>query len=267
VRYFWIALFAAVPLASIALFLWAPGAGRGFWMPESITKSADEIDSLFFLILGITGVVFILVQIVFVYFLWKYGGEEKGKGTFTHGNHTLETVWTIVPAAILAFLAFYQFGAWKDMKFRDSAPGSRIHARVLGGQFEWRVRYPFPDVQSDQYTANEDLWRGGELERVNELHTWVGNPTLLRIQSRDVLHSFFIPAARLKQDLVPGMEKQVMWFTPEKAGEYEIACAELCGWGHYKMKGLLTVHESKEQFDAWFRAALEAQNVSQAETN
>jgi cytochrome c oxidase subunit 2 len=262
----WVLLFATVPIFSIGMFFWAAGAPRGHWLPENITPAGKEIDHLFWVILGITGVTFVIVQVALLYFMWKYGGkDDPGKGKFTHGNHKLETVWTIIPAAILAFIAFYQFGAWQDIKFLNKAPATTIHARVLGGQFEWRMRYPHRDVVSDLSTSNEELWRGGELEMVNELHAWKNQPVLLRIQSRDVLHSFYIPATRIKQDLVPGMEKQVMWFTPTESGEYEIACAELCGWGHYKMKGKFVVHENEAEFNDWYARAMAAQNADQTD--
>lgn len=260
---FWVLLFALVPVGAVGLYFWAKSSGlTAVWLPDNISTIGKDIDHLIWLIYGITGVVFLLVNAIFVYVLWKYGAAKpEGKATYTHGNNRLETIWTIIPAAILAFIAFYQFGTWQEAKFRSDAPNNQIHARVLGGQFEWRVRYPWADTPSDKNTPSDELWTGGELEQTNELHVIMGEPTLLRIQSRDVLHSFFIPATRMKQDLMPGMNKQVMWFTLDKAGEYEIACAELCGWGHYKMKGKLIVHETRDDYEDWFEAALAAQRA------
>jgi len=262
-RKFWILLFALVPVAVLGLFLWAP-AHKGLWFPDNIAPIGHEIDGLFYLILWITGIVFFLVNACLVWFLWKYGRKDlPGKSVYSHGNHRLEIAWTIVPAIILTFLVFYQFSTWKKAKFLDYAPESDIHAEVLAGQFEWRIRYPFPETHAKRNDEEVRLWKGGELEMVNELHVVKDQPTLLRIRSRDVIHSFFIPEARLKQDVMPGFEKEAMWFSIEKAGTYEFACAELCGWGHYKMKGHLIVHETQADYEAWYQQALAAQHADQ----
>ncbi|KAA3606111.1 MAG: cytochrome c oxidase subunit II [Planctomycetota bacterium] len=260
---FWIALFATVPIMAIAFFLIGMSKGNGLWLPVNITSIGEEIDHLFWVILALTGVTFFGVEAVFIWFLIKYGGDKNpGKGIYSHGNPKLETIWTIIPAGILVFLALYQYDTWKDAKFKVNAPSQDqpVHARVTGGQFEWRLTYPGADGQLD--TADD-------LEQVNVLHVVKNEPTRLQLRSRDVLHSFFIPAARLKQDLVPGMPNQQMWFTvihtdddPSQADVHEIACAELCGWGHYKMRGFLKVHETREQFEAWFQDALAKQNAT-----
>ncbi len=259
-RYFWIALFAIVPLAVVACFLYAAAHGDGLWFPENVSSIGREIDRLFWLIFAITGAIFLGVQLVFLYFLWKYGRREDPgrRPVFTHGNQRLETVWTIVPAGILFFLAIFQLDTWKRAKFTTMAPDAPLHARVTAGQFEWRFRYPGADGRLDT---------PDDLEQVNILHVWKGQDVKLQLESRDVLHSLFIPAVRLKQDLVPGM-KQPYWFRvvttdddPSTPDVHEIACAELCGWGHYKMRGKLIVHETEEEFRRWFAEALRRQNA------
>ena len=107
-------------------------------------------------------------------------------------------------------------------------------------QFEWRFRYP----GEDGILGTKD-----DLFDVNELHVPVGEETLVSLKSMDVLHSFYLPNLRVKQDAVPGMKIPV-WFRAMKIGEYDIPCAELCGWGHYKMKGRLVV-QSRADFEKY----------------
>jgi cytochrome c oxidase subunit 2 len=120
---------------------------------------------------------------------------------------------------------------------------------VTGRQFEWRIRYAGGDgtlgTPDDIFTVN-DLWLP------------VDEKATIAIKSMDVLHSFFIPNVRVKHDVVPGM-KQYVWFTPVKTGTYDIVCAELCGWGHYKMKGRMTI-ASRSDYEAWLQKTAEEQN-------
>src|SRR5205085_1750534 len=117
-------------------------------------------------------------------------------------------------------------------------------------QFEWRLRYP----GEDGIIGTKD-----DVLDVNELHVPLGEETLVALKSMDVLHSFFLPNMRVKQDAVPGMKIPV-WFRPVREGEYDIPCAELCGWGHYKMKGRLTV-ESRQQYEKYLADLKMRQNA------
>ena len=105
-------------------------------------------------------------------------------------------------------------------------------------QFQWVMRYPGPDGK---------LHTADDLHIVNDLHFVKGKPALIYLKSSDVLHSFFLPQMRIKQDAVPGLTIPV-WFDSDTAGQYELVCAELCGWGHYKMKGNVTVHASQAEY-------------------
>ena len=122
-------------------------------------------------------------------------------------------------------------------------------ALVTGRQFEWRIQYAGPD----EVIGTED-----DLHVVNELHIPVNDKVILRIQSADVLHSFFLPNVRIKQDMVPGVQQHI-WFQTKKTGIFDIVCAELCGWGHYKMRGRLIV-ESEDDFNEWYASAVQEQN-------
>lgn len=246
---FWSLLFLAVPILGVAVFVSAMTADSGpfldHWFPEDISEHGYVIDNLFSTIMYLTGFIFVATGIALFWFLWKYDAAKNAEPVkYTHGSHTLEIVWSILPAATLLFIAIYQMNAWADAKLlrptdETGAPMAPL-AEVTGRQFEWRIRY----AGTDNVIGTED-----DIHTVNELHLPEGEEVVLQIKSMDVLHSFFLPNVRVKQDVVPGM-KQYVWFRPIKAGEYDIVCAELCGWGHYKMKGRMTV-ESPDRFRKW----------------
>jgi len=225
VNRFWSWLFLLVPIGGVATFVAAPRFN--IWLPRDISEHGHTIDSLFMFILYLTGAVFIVTQLVLFYFSWKYDDKSNQDPVkYSHGSHALEIVWTILPAVTLLFIAIVQMEAWASAKMQ--APDIKPMVEVTGRQFNWDFRYPGPD--GDLYT-NDDIVRTD-----GKLYLPVNEDVLLKITSADVLHSFFLPNLRVKQDVVPGME-QHMWFKAKEKGGYDIVCAELCGWGHYKMKG------------------------------
>ncbi|MEM9353381.1 MAG: cytochrome c oxidase subunit II [Planctomycetota bacterium] len=222
---FWSLLFLLVPIFGVATFVLA--GQYNIWLPRDVSTHGSTIDGLFMFILYLTGAVFIVTELVLFYFMWKYdGGKNKEKVQYSHGSHTLEVVWTIIPAVTLLFIAIYQMDAWASAKMR--APDVPIICEVTGRQFNWDFRYPGPD--GELYTVDDIVRTDGKL------YLPVDEEILLRITSADVLHSFFLPNLRMKQDVIPGMQ-QSMWFKATETGGFDIVCAELCGWGHYKMKG------------------------------
>jgi cytochrome c oxidase subunit 2 len=246
----WSLLFLAVPVLGVAVFAVAPAID--VWLPKDVSSHGKEIDSLFYFILALTGVVFIATELLLFWFLWKYDAAARGeqKATYLHGSHTLEVVWTIIPAVLLLFLAIYQMNAWADVKMRRPVMAPTVE--VVARQFEWRLRYPGRDGQ---------LGTPDDLFLVNDLHVPVDEDVLIQLKSMDVLHSFFLPNLRIKQDAVPGMKIPV-WFKATEIGQYDLVCAELCGWGHYKMKGRITI-ESREDFDAWLERKYLEQEATQ----
>ncbi|AGA30945.1 cytochrome c oxidase subunit II [Singulisphaera acidiphila] len=262
---YWSLLFALAAIFCIGAFVYAP-FNPDWWLPNSpsepyhtISTFGREIDSLFIIILVITGITFIGTQIALVWASFRFvdqtdaEGRPVRKATYFHGSQRLEVVWTIIPASILVFIALYQMGTWAAIKFRSSAPKVQALAEVTARQFQWVMRYPGPDGRLN--TADD-------LHLVNDLHFVKGKTALIYLKSSDVLHSFFLPQMRIKQDAVPGLNIPV-WFDSDRAGSYDLACAELCGWGHYKMRGNVTVHETQADFDDWMQRAIDAQNVSQ----
>ena len=214
-----------VPVGGVATFVAAPYFN--IWLPRDISEHGRTIDSLFMFILYLTGAVFIVTEMVLFWFSWKYDAQSNEEPVkFSHGSHALELVWTILPAVTLLFIAIYQMEAWAAAKM--DAPDIPITVEVTGRQFNWDFRYPGHD--GELYTEDDMVRTDGKL------YLPVNEEVLLKITSADVLHSFFLPNLRMKQDVVPGMD-QLMWFKGKKTGGYDIVCAELCGWGHYKMKG------------------------------
>jgi cytochrome c oxidase subunit 2 len=248
VNRFWALVFLTVPIFGVLTFVVAPYFN--IWFPKDISEHGRIIDQLFMFILWLTGILFIATEVALFYFAWKYDGRSNPEPVkFSHGSHTLEVVWTILPAVTLLFIAIYQMNAWADAKMRR--PDVPVTAEITGRQFNWDVRYPGPDGE---------LHTPDDLVRVDgDIHFPSGEEVLLIINSADVLHSLFLPNLRMKQDVVPGME-QYMWFKARETGRFDIVCAELCGWGHYRMKGRATF-EPRSEFDNWIKTKLDEQQT------
>jgi cytochrome c oxidase subunit 2 len=245
-------LFLAVPVLGVWTFVKADE--WGLWFPEIVSSYGQSIDTLFMVILWMVTVTFIGTEALLVWFVFRYSRKDSSRAVYSHGNHTLEMVWTAIPALLLIFIAFSQMEAWTTVKidFPDDGPYTveKPLMEVYASQFDWRVRYPDAQGNFDGVDV---------IEVPFEITVPMDTDVVFRLKSRDVLHSFFVPVFRLKQDAVPGMEIPV-WFRAEKAGEYDLICAELCGWGHYKMAGKIRVLP-KQDFDRWLadkRAALYA---------
>lgn len=261
----WSILFALVAIAVVAAFGYSY-FHPDWWLPNIagephhvVSTFGREIDSLYVIILLITGIVFIGTQIVLVWVMYRFVDERDAQGrpvrqaNYFHGSQRLEVVWTIIPAAILVFIALYQMGTWAEIKFRSAAPKVPPTAEITARQFQWVMRYPGPD---GRLNTRDDL------VLVDDLHFVKNKQTLIYLKSTDVLHSFFLPQLRIKQDAVPGLTIPV-WFDADRPGEYELVCAELCGWGHYKMRGHVTVHETEKEFQQWLDEQLREQNRDQ----
>jgi len=245
---FWSLLFLLVPILGVAVFVAAPYLNS--WLPVDVSEHGRRIDHLFMFILWLTGAVFIATEVVMFWFMWKYSDDSNPEPVkYMHGSHSLEVVWTVLPAATLLFIAIYQMDAWASNKLASNAPDMKPTVEVMGRQFEWRFRYPGPDG---------DLYTSDDIHDVNVLHLPVKEDVLIVLKSEDVLHSFFLPNLRVKQDSVPGMQIGV-WFKSLKEGSYDIVCAELCGWGHYKMKGQV-IFEPRTQFEAFLAQKYQEQN-------
>jgi len=210
------------------------------WLPENVSPYGKEVDFLFYLIYYVTGGVFILVAAAMIAFLVLYRHREGRRARYTHGNTTLEIVWTIVPALILVMLTLLSAPTWARIEMR--LPQTDLEIQVTAKQFNWLITYPGPDGKFG--TEDDKTFE-------NEVHVPVGKPVVLILKSRDVIHSFFVPNLRFKQDAVPGREIR-RWIEAIKPGKYEIPCAELCGFGHSGMRGWLYVH-TPEEYEKWVK--------------
>ncbi|WP_298865912.1 cytochrome c oxidase subunit II [uncultured Gimesia sp.] len=240
----WCLFFLFWPVAAVASCAMAPFVNWSF--PYDNAQAASNlgirIDGLFYLILIITAIVFIGTQAVLVYALWRSVNNREKRAMHIHGNHKLELIWSIIPGVILLFLSIYQMNIWADFRIKKYFPEAAVKAplaEVTARQFEWRFRYPAIGKKLQQKPQSDDLYS------VNELHVPFGKPVLIQLRSEDVQHSFFLPALRVKQDALPGLQIPV-WFEANKTGIYDLVCAELCGWGHYKMKAHVIVESDGE---------------------
>jgi cytochrome c oxidase subunit II len=211
-----------------------------WWLPPAASTFAGPIDTLFLAILIITGIACVLVEVGLVVFIVRYRARPGRKAFYTHGSTRAEVIWTAIPAVTMVALGLISNHYWVLMKDKKSVPPNAVQVGVHGKQFEWQVTYGGPDGAlgtSDDFTIR------------NQLHIVVNQPVAVLLTAEDVIHSFFVPEFRVKQDAVPGMNITA-WFEPTQTGEYEIGCAELCGMGHYKMRGRVFVHTADE-FNAW----------------
>jgi cytochrome c oxidase subunit 2 len=209
------------------------------WLPEDVSSYGAGIDSLFYFIYYITAAAFILVTVLMILFLFMYRHREGRRAVYTHGNTTLELVWTIIPALVFIGLGFASRSQWEAIKVH--MPDTDTVIQVTAKQFNWEILYPGPD---GKFNTEDDK------QIDNDVHVPVGKPIRVILKSRDVIHSFFLPNLRFKQDTVPGREINA-WFQANKPGKYEIPCAELCGFGHSGMKGWLYV-DSPEDYKKWY---------------
>jgi cytochrome c oxidase subunit 2 len=223
-------------------------------LPENVSTYGGEVDQLYLVILVITGLAFVITEAALVYFLWRFRarpGEER-RAIYLPGNQRLEVAWTVIPGLVLFGLAVYQYQTWSNIKIDLPEPDSAVQVMLRPEQFLWAVRYAGADGQ----LGTED-----DIEAPNNvIHVPVNEPVLLQLEAQDVIHSFFVPVLRLKQDALPGSTVPA-WFQATQTGEFEVACAELCGLGHYRMKATLVVEE-REAFDAWLAEQQAAQAPS-----
>lgn len=203
------------------------------------------------------------MQGLLLFAIIHYRKRRGVSASYFHGRPALEVAWAVIPAAILLWLAFASRDLWAKVRYQENFPANAQHVEVLAQQYAWNVRYPGADGRfgktdaagvSDQNPfgrVDGDPDGKDDMITLNEMHLVTGKPLRLTLRSRDVIHSFFVPEFRFKQDAIPGSAIDV-WFTPTRAGKYEIACAEFCGPAHYRMKGFLTVGTGQEHTE-WLK--------------
>ncbi len=249
---------AAVPLLAI---LYASRTQ----LPVVASQHGSGIDSMINYTLITVGVVFIVAHWVFAYFVWRFSRQERVTSRMV--SRKAEWRWALIPVIVMILVAeggvlVIGMPVWREL-YGAMESDNVLTVEVTAEQFAWNVRYPGKDgvfgktspalieqavnplgVDATDRNAKDDLYLGPELKIP------VNTPVRILLRSKDVLHSFFLPHQRIKQDAVPGMVVEVR-FVPTEVGEFEIACTELCGLGHYKMRGILTVM-AQEDFQRWY---------------
>ena len=245
---------------AFAVFLWVM-TGLSVWMfvngkwwfPPSISEHGPAYDQQFILTMVVVGVAFVAAQAALGYAVWRF--RDTGEGTravYSHGNNRMEIIWTGVTAAIFITVALLGQRVWWNLHM-VAAPAGSNQVRVMAQQFQWNFHYAGPDGrfgrtdprkisdESINYIGLDSADPAAADDSVTQtLVTQVGRPVELSMTARDVTHSFWVPQLRFKQDAVPGLDVKVH-FTPQTVGQYEIACAELCGQQHYKMRSYMLV--------------------------
>jgi cytochrome c oxidase subunit II len=237
---------------------------KTWWLPAGMSSTAPAIDHQFAVTFLLMGIVFVLAQCGLGLFAWKY--RDRGtasKVEYSHGNIKLEVLWTGLTAILFIGLNLMGSPIWAAERF-EPAKADAIPVEVTGMQFAWYFRYSGPDGKfgrtdpklEDPSAGNESALGLDTADPASKDDVVTGTMYLpvnrevdLTLRAVDVIHSFFVPSMRFKQDAVPGLAIH-MHFTPVQTGDYEIACAELCGLGHYKMHGMLKV-VSQEDFAKW----------------
>jgi cytochrome c oxidase subunit 2 len=245
-------------VTAISVWLLIDAKGQ---MPVAISELARSIDSQFMFTLVVTGVVFVLAQGLLGWFILKYRDRPGARARFVEGNNLVEIGGAVVVGVIFVGLAVAAQNVWARLHLNEG-PANQLVVEITGEQFAWNIRYAGPDGQfgrtsHELYDATnnpmgivpEDPAGRDDIVVLNTLAVPVNRPVELRLGSKDVLHGFFMPVLRIKQDTVPGMRIPLR-FMAEETGNYEIACAELCGLGHYRMRGFLQVMEEAD-FRSW----------------
>lgn len=232
----------------------------------------EKIDFMLWLTIIVTGVVFLMTQVLLFWFAYKYQYSEKRTVYFFPHNNKLELLWTVVPAIFLTILV--GFGLFYWFKITGDAPKESQVVEITGKQFNWMMRYPGKDnvlgrknyrlTDASNGNALGVDWEDGASHddiEATEMHLVVGKPVQLVINAQDVIHDVGLVHFRLKMDAVPGIPT-TLWFTPKYTTEqmkkitgnkdfvYEISCDQMCGSGHYSMRGVIVV-ETQEEYDAW----------------
>lgn len=231
------------------------------------------IDRMLYITIALTGIVFVITQVALFWFSYKYQESDKRKAYFYPHNNKLELIWTVIPAVALTVLV--GFGLFYWFKITGNAPDKAMVVEVTGKQFGWEFRYPgndkvlgkkyFKNISAENNNPAGQLWddpyNHDDVFVEQEMHLVKGVPVKLVIGSKDVIHDVGLAHFRMKMDAVPGTPT-TMWFTPTKTTKemieetgkanfvYELSCDQMCGKGHFGMRGVVVV-ETQAEFDAW----------------
>lgn len=218
-----------------------------WFLDPSVSTYGPQIDRMYYIILVITGVVFLITEFLLIYFLIRYRAREGQRAEYIHGSTKAEVLWTAVPFLIVLGLGLMSKPVWDSIKDPAHFPDDAYEVLVQARQFEWESHYAGP---------NGEFGGADGFTELNRLTVPANRPVIVHLESADVIHSFFIPSFRVKQDVLPGRRIPV-WFEVTEPGEYVLGCAELCGTGHTEMNGIVVVRPLAE-FEQWEREQLAA---------
>jgi cytochrome c oxidase subunit 2 len=232
-------------------------------MPVQASTHAAELDQMTVLVHWLMLVMFVGWGIFFVFVLFRFRSSAHPKASYTGAKGKISKGTEVAVAVIeVLLLVFYAIPAWAKRVKAFPAESEAVVVRVVGEQFSWNVHYPGPDrtfgrtdiklVTSDNPLGLDraDGAAKDDITTINQLNLPVDRPILVHLSSKDVIHSFGLFEMRVKQDAIPGMQIPV-WFIPNRVGNYEISCSQLCGLGHFRMRGFLTI-QSQADYDKWF---------------
>ena len=244
-----------LPLVTIAL-------GTRTWLPPLASEHGAGIDRMLRYLLIAVGSLYVIGNAVLGYFVWRF--SRQGKVTMRAASNKAERRWSLIPIVVMLVVAeggVFVLGLPVWGKYYGAPPSDVMTVEVTAEQFAWNVRYAGPDGKFGRTSAQLITWNNpigldpkdpngkDDLVLLNDIHLPVNKPVRIRLRSKDVIHSFYVPNFRVRQDTVPGMTIDI-WFVPTQTGEFELACSQLCGFGHYSMKGLVDV-VSPDEFEKW----------------
>ncbi|HNR75095.1 MAG: heme transporter CcmD [Bacteroidetes bacterium OLB12] len=261
-------------IVGLVAFFWYSIAHFDSYNLPVASEHGVVTDYLFWVTMAVTVVAFTLIFIVMFWFTFKYRYDKNRRADFFADNHKLEIVWTLIPAFVLALLIFSGLRAWSDIT--DEASKDAVVVEVIGQQFMWTARYPGKDNLLGKHNykmidasnefgldlSEEHTW---DDFKSLELHLPKGKEVKLMIRAKDVIHSVFLPHFRVKMDAVPGMHTTFKFTVTKSTADmrsetgnpnfnYEMACAEICGRGHFSMRFPVFVHDSVEDYENWLKS-------------
>lgn len=252
-----------LPIIILTKKIMEGGIVEAFHLPALASSHGHEIDFMIYIVHVLMGALFVGWGFFFIFALVKFNKWANPKANYagvqSHASSSIEAAVAIIEVILLVGFSI-PFWAKQVNALPNRPDALEIH--VVAQQFAWNIHYAGPDgkfgktslkffdAQSNPMGLDPSDPNGkDDVVTLNQLHLPVGRTAIIHLSSRDVMHSFFLPEMRVKQDTIPGLSIPT-WFTPTKTGKFEIGCAQLCGNGHYRMKGFLTV-ETPEAFDKW----------------
>jgi len=231
-------------------------------LPVQASVHAAELDQMTALVHWLMLVLFVGWGAFFLFVLVRFRKGANPKASYTGAKGKISKATEVAVAIIeVILLVFYAIPAWAKRASPMPSESEAVIVRVVGEQFAWNVQYPGPDrkfgrTDITKVTADNPLGLDrtdpdakDDITTINQLFLPVDRPVLVHLSSKDVIHSFGLIEMRVKQDIIPGMQIPV-WFVPSRPGEYEISCSQLCGLGHFRMRGFVTV-QSAADFQKW----------------